>query len=137
MESPAELLGRAGADFLPGVIMAAILDYKIEVFIPPDFVELLRDELAKIGVGRIGYYDHCISVMQVRGYWRPLSGANPYAGTVGEIASGEEAKVEVNLLEAQVTAALKVIRRVHPYEEPVINVIPLANRKFLSGEAVH
>jgi len=29
-----------------------------------------------------------------------------------------------------VKEAMQVIRRVHPYEEPLINVIPLANHLF-------
>lgn len=113
--------------------MSAILDYKIEVFIPQEYVMALGEALAEAGAGRIGSYDHCLSVLSVRGYWRPLAGSNPYAGIAGELSSGEEAKVEVNVTEEIVPAALAAIRRVHPYEEPVINVLPLANRRFMAG----
>jgi len=46
--------------------MTAIYDYKIEVFIPEELVFPLRDELARIGVGVIGNYDHCIAFSLVR-----------------------------------------------------------------------
>jgi hypothetical protein len=38
--------------------------------------------------------------------------------------------VEVNCARELVKDALKAIRAVHPYEEPVINIILLANRLF-------
>jgi hypothetical protein len=110
--------------------MAAIYDYKIEVFIPEELVFTLRDELAKVHVGVIGNYDHCIAFSLVRGSWRPLEGAHPYDGKIGEISEGSEAKVEVNCKQENVRDALQVIRRVHPYDEPLINVIPLANALF-------
>jgi hypothetical protein len=103
---------------------------KLEIFIPAEFVDALREALAAAGAGRIGDYDHCASVTAVRGYWRPLAGANPFDGTVGEISTGEECKVEVNCPRSRVGAALAAIRRVHPYEEPLINVVPLVNHLF-------
>jgi hypothetical protein len=41
-----------------------------------------------------------------------------------------EAKVEVNCKRELVNEAMRVIRRVHPYEEPLVNIIPLANHLF-------
>ena len=41
-----------------------------------------------------------------------------------------ECKMGVNCKKDHVRAALEVIRHVHPYDEPLINVIPLANRLF-------
>ena len=103
---------------------------KIEVYIPEQYVERLRDELYKANAGRIGHYDHCISVTQVKGYWRPLPGATPYKGEVEKISEGTECKVEVNCRQEYVGEALKAIRRIHPYDEPLINVIPLINHIF-------
>lgn len=110
--------------------LKAITDVKIEVFIPEPYVLALRDELSKVGAGHIGAYDHCISVSTVRGYWRPLEGANPFLGKIGEISEGSECKVEINCKLEIVKMALEVIRRIHPYEEPVINILPLINPLF-------
>jgi hypothetical protein len=109
-------------------------DVKIEIFIPDEYVDTLRDELSKINVGRIGNYDHCISISRVRGYWRPLDGAKPFQGEIGIISEGTECKVEVNCRREDVNSALKVIRRVHPYDEPLINIFPLANHLFDAKE---
>jgi hypothetical protein len=98
---------------------------KIEIFIPEEKVDILREALASAGAGIIGKYDHCCSVTQVRGYWRPLAGANPFDGKVGEVSEGHECKVEANCPREIVPQVVKVIRKVHPYEEPLINIIPL------------
>jgi hypothetical protein len=111
-------------------LLKAITDVKIEIFIPEAYVPALRDELSKVGAGHIGAYDHCVSVSTVRGYWRPLEGASPFLGEVGTISEGSECKVEVNCKLGIVKPALEAIRRIHPYEEPVINVLPLLNPLF-------
>ena len=96
---------------------------KIEIFIPEQYIETLRDELAQVNVGHIGNYDNCISIIDVRGYWRPLVGASPYQGEIGTISEGTECKVEVNCRWENIKDALQVIRRIHPYDEPLINVV--------------
>ena len=103
---------------------------KLEIFVPQDHALNLRDELTKIGVGVIGNYDHCVALTLVRGFFRPMEGANPFEGEVGNISEVGEYKVEVNCKRELVNEALKVIKRIHPYEEPLINVIPLANHLF-------
>ncbi len=102
-------------------------EVKIEVYIPIGFVEELRNGLNSIGACHIGKYDNCISVIQVSGYWRPLDGAQPYDGEVGEISYGQECQVEVRCKTEFVKDAIKMIRKIHPYEEPVYNIIPLVN----------
>ena len=110
--------------------MEIFTEVKLEIFVPRDYALKIRDELAKIGVGRIGDYDHCVAMVPVRGFFRPLPGADPFDGKIGVIKEAEEYKVEVNCKRELVNEALRVIRSVHPYEEPLVNVIPLANHLF-------
>jgi hypothetical protein len=105
-------------------------DVKLEIFVPEEHALQLRDELAKIGVGVIGNYDHCVALTNARGFFRPLPGANPSEGQVGKVDEVAEYKLEVNCKRELVKEAIKVIKSVHPYEEPLINVIPLANHLF-------
>jgi hypothetical protein len=58
--------------------MQNFTDVKLEIFIPQEYALQIRDELAKIGVGVIGDYDHCVAVSPVKGYFRPLDGTNPF-----------------------------------------------------------
>jgi hypothetical protein len=110
--------------------MEDFVDVKLEIFVPREYALEIRDELAKIGVGRIGSYDHCVAMYPVQGYYRPLPGANPFDGEIGKISEVAEYKVEVNCKRELVNDALRVIRSTHPYEEPLVNVIPLANHLF-------
>ncbi|WP_457943545.1 divalent cation tolerance protein CutA [Caproiciproducens sp. LBM24188] len=103
---------------------------KIEIYIPPDYVVPLRDALSEVGAGHIGAYDHCVSITQVSGYWRPLEDAKPFLGELGQVCEGTECKVEVRCRRELIPEAVRVIRKIHPYEEPVINIVPLANHLF-------
>lgn len=110
--------------------MEIFTDVKLEIFVPQDYALKIRDELAKIGVGRIGNYDHCAALSPVRGFFRPLEGANPFDGKIGKISEVTEYKLEVNCKRELVKEAIKVIKNFHPYEEPLINIFPLANHLF-------
>ncbi|EDK34174.1 cytochrome c biogenesis protein [Clostridium kluyveri] len=101
-------------------------NFKIETFIPEDYVDKLRESLNNIGALNVGgNYDNCMSVSKVTGYWRPLQGADPFQGTVNEVSKEEECKVEFRCRNKIVYKAVSTIKKVHPYEEPVINIIPL------------
>jgi hypothetical protein len=103
---------------------------KIEIFIPDAYLEILGEALYQAGAGEIGNYDHCKSITHVEGTWRPLEQANPFVGKVGQVAHANEVKVEVNCARERVPAVLEAIRKVHPYEEPLINILPLLNHLF-------
>ena len=114
--------------------MQNFTDVKLEIFVPQEYALKIRDELAKTGVGVIGNYDHCVALTAVRGFFRPLQGSDPFEGEVGIISEVAEYKLEVNCKRNLVEEAIKVIRSVHPYEEPLINVVPLANHLFETGK---
>ena len=44
---------------------------------------------------------------------------------MGEVCTQPELKVEVTCRTGQLEETLAAVKAVHPYEEPVINVIPL------------
>lgn len=98
---------------------------KIEIFIPESHLEQIQKALQSADAGHIGNYDSCLSYSPVTGCWRPLEGSSPYIGRCGNISSEMELKVEVTCLSDKIKDTLAAIKKVHPYEEPVINVIPL------------
>ena len=98
---------------------------KLEIYLPASHLPALQDALREADAGHIGNYDSCLSYSPVTSCWRPLPGASPYDGTVGQLRTAPELKVEVTCRTAQVPGVLAAIKEVHPYEEPVINVIPL------------
>lgn len=98
---------------------------KLEIFIPQSHFRALQKALQDVDAGHIGNYDSCLSFSPVVGTWRPLEGTFPYLGKIGELSEEAELKVEVTCLLERLDETISAIRRVHPYEEPVINAIPL------------
>lgn len=103
---------------------------KIEVYLPAEHLEAMRMALFNAEAGIVGNYDNVFSTTEVTGHWRPLEGANPFLGTLGEIETAPEIKLEINCHPKHVSAVLKAIRKTHPYEEPLIRVIPILNQFF-------
>ena len=107
-----------------------LLYCKLEIFVPESHLEPLQRALQAVDAGHIGNYDCCLSYSRVTGCWRPLEGSSPYLGSIGEISSEPELKVEVTIPAGRVEAVIAAIKAVHPYEEPVINAIPLLRTAF-------
>jgi hypothetical protein len=105
-------------------------EYKIEIYVPEKYVEEIRNSLNKIGACRLGKYDNVVAVTQITGYWRPLEGSNPFDGEKGKISRGSESKMEIRCKHDFVKQSIKKIKEIHPYEEPLINVIPIVNNQF-------
>ncbi|EEQ57448.1 hypothetical protein CBFG_01158 [Clostridiales bacterium 1_7_47FAA] len=105
--------------------MEAFKNCKLEIFIPQSHLSALQKALQAVDAGHIGQYDSCMSYSPVTGCWRPLQGSTPYIGNMGELSTEPEMKVEVTCPAEKVKETLRAIKNVHPYEEPVINVIPL------------
>jgi len=104
--------------------------FKLEIFCPAENVDEILEALAGAHAGEIGNYDHCSTILQVQGSYRPLEGAKPAFGEVGKLIMGSECKIEINCREENLMEAIHAVRVAHPYEEPVINVIPLANHRY-------
>ena len=99
--------------------------FKLEIFIPETHLIDLQKALQKADAGHIGNYDSCLSYAPVTGVWRPLEGTHPYLGTENELCQAPELKVEVCCKRENLENTVKAIKAVHPYEEPVINILPL------------
>ena len=98
---------------------------KLEIFVPESHLEAVRAALLSVDAGHIGAYDGCLSYAPVTSCWRPLSGTSPYLGRVGELCTSPELKVEVTCRTDDLSRTISAVKKVHPYEEPVINAIPL------------
>lgn len=103
---------------------------KIETFIPETHLAILQDALRSVDAGHIGNYDSCLSYSKVTGCWRPLGRSSPYIGRENILSSESELKVEVTCLRNNVDITIDAIKKIHPYEVPVINAIPLYRTSF-------
>lgn len=98
---------------------------KMEIYIPATHFEVLRKALQSVDAGHIGDYDGCLSYSETNGCWRPLEGSHPYNGEENQLCTAKEYKVEVICKTEKVDETIRAVKAVHPYEVPVINVIPL------------
>ncbi len=106
---------------------------KIVTFVPHPDTERVLDALAAAGAGAIGDYDRCAWSVPGTGTFRPLPGANPTIGTVGEIEDVEEQRLELVLPRARRAAVVAALRAAHPYEEPAFHVLELAPEPSCRG----
>jgi dinuclear metal center YbgI/SA1388 family protein len=99
---------------------------KIVVYVPVAETEAMIDALAAAGAGRIGEYERAAWSSIGVGTFRPLAGANPTVGQVGEIERVEESRVEMVLPRHRRRAVIEALRAAHSYEEPAFDVFELA-----------
>ena len=99
--------------------------YKLEIYLPHTHLEQVCQALWQQDAGHIGRYDHCFCITETTGFWRPLPGAEPYNGQVGQLCSVPEYKLEVTCTGEQLAKTLQNVKQAHPYEEPVIYVTEL------------
>ncbi len=93
--------------------------------VPADSVETVLDAIASAGGGIIGSYTHCAFTNDGLGRFKPDDTANPHIGAVGQINAVAEVRIETFCERHRAKAVVAAIRTAHPYEEPVIYLIPL------------
>ena len=98
---------------------------KIFVTIPVQNVETVRNAVCNAGAGIIGEYECYTSSTKSIGTFKPNDKANPYIGEKNKLEFVEEEKLEFVCDVNKVTNVITELRKVHPYEEPAIDIIPL------------
>ena len=102
------------------------MNKKLVVFVPSDALDTVRDALFAAGAGRIGDYERCSWYTPGTGTFRPLPGAQPVIGEVGEEERVPEVRLETVFPSERREDVIAALRRAHPYEEPAFDIYPLA-----------
>lgn len=105
---------------------------KLVVFVPLDDADALVDVLADAGAGRLGDYDRCVWTSDGEGSFRPLAGASPAIGRIGEVEHVAEARIEMVVPRGVREAVVAALRAHHPYEEPAFDLLvqaPIPGRR--------
>ena len=100
---------------------------KLVVFVPVPHAEKLREAICAAGAGHLGAYDECTWFTAGQGTFRPLPGAQPAVGTVGELERVVEVRLETVVPRAARRTVLEALHQAHPYETPAYDVIELAD----------
>ena len=106
---------------------------KLEVYVPTDSAEKLRNALFVAGAGNIGFYDECSFTIQGDGTFRPLEGSNPVTGTHNERENANEVLINVIFEDYKTNQILFAMKENHPYEEVAYQLITLENDNQYTG----
>lgn len=98
---------------------------KIFVTIPIENIEEVRNAVCQAGAGIIGDYTYCTSSTKSVGTFMPNDIAYPYIGENNKLEFVEEEKLEFVCYIDKVKTVISKLRKVHPYEEPAIDIIQL------------
>lgn len=98
---------------------------KISTTVPLDHADDVRDALGKAGAGIIGDYSFCSFSTTGRGRFLPGDKANPHIGEAGMLETVEEEHIEVVCDRTAAKQVIKALRDAHPYEEVIVNIVPL------------
>ncbi len=90
---------------------------KLVVLVPEAEADALRQALWDAGAGRQGDYDRTAFTSSGTGTFRPLAGAHPAVGRVGEQEVVPECRVEVLVDRSRRAQVLAAMAAAHPYEE--------------------
>ncbi|TDD17802.1 Nif3-like dinuclear metal center hexameric protein [Kribbella turkmenica] len=99
---------------------------KLVVFVPVAETQAMLDALSKAGAGRIGDYERAAWSGTGEGTFRPLEGANPTVGQVGDIEVVAENRLEMLVPRRRRRAVVEALKAAHSYEEPAYDVYELA-----------
>ena len=104
-------------------------DYKkLVIFTPRSHSGLIREALAKIGVGQIGPdYSDCSFTSTGTGRFKPINEAKPFIGTKNEVESVEEDRIEFIFSSLIESSVIETIKTIHPYEEPAFDIFTIDN----------
>ena len=126
----AKILGLKNIDFL---VKSDSNQYKLVVFVPQSHIELVADGLFKAGCGLIGEYTNCSFKAKGEGSFKGSAKSNPSVGKKETFETVEEYRLEVILDSWKLNSAVKVLKEVHPYEEPAFDIYPVKNQNSNYG----
>lgn len=98
---------------------------KLVVFVPLTHADVVRVAMGEAGAGKIGNYTFCSFSSRGIGRFKPGDGAHPAIGEVGKFEEVEEERIEVVCARENLASVIEAIKKVHPYEEVVMDVYPL------------
>ena len=104
---------------------------KIIVTVPIDNTQEVRDVVCKAGAGIIGEYSYCTTCVKSVGTFIPNDNAKPYIGENNKLEFVEEDKLDFICDIKNAKHVISELRKVHPYEEPAIDIIPLIEEDSL------
>ncbi len=106
---------------------------KIVTYVPLGNLDEVRNAMFEAGAGHIGDYDECSFSTEGSGSFRPLDGARPHVGEVGERHLEAEVRLEVVAERWNVGRVQSAMQVAHPYEEVAHDIFMMDNLHPTAG----
>jgi hypothetical protein len=108
--------------------------YLLIIGVPPESEREIMEAIARGGAGVVGDYTECAFVFRGEGHFRAGSRTSPAVGKAGENNAVPEIRIETTVSRERLKDAVTAIRAAHPYEEPVIYIIPILDWKTVISD---
>jgi len=109
---------------------------KLEVYVPTAQLKDVQTALWAAGAGGIGHYENCSFNSTGKGTYKPIEGANPHVGTIGEQEEDYEEKLEVIFPSHLIGRVVSAMLAAHLYEQPAYQLISLENSNQDIGSGI-
>ena len=106
---------------------------ELQVYVPKEYSEAVKESLFNAGAGNIGFYDECSFKISGDGTFRPTEGSKPFSGTLNIRENANEDGISVIFESYKLNKILTAMKSAHPYEEVAYQVINLDNENQYSG----
>lgn len=104
---------------------------KITTSAPSENADAIRQALGEAGAGVLGEYSFCSFSYQGQGRFTPSAKATPHIGEAHKLETVKEDRIEVTCERSKAKQVIAALRQVHPYEEPMILIVPLLSEEDL------
>ncbi len=106
---------------------------KLVCFVPHNELATVATAMYSAGAGKIGDYDECSFSTEGIGTFKPMKGANPSEGKVGELSTVKEIRLEVLVSEHRIHQVVQAMKKAHSYEEVAHEIYPILNENQSEG----
>ena len=101
--------------------------FKFAVYAPSNHEEKIRNAMCSAGGGQWNDYSCATFKTNGTGTFRPGSNSEPFIGEKGKLVFVDEVKIECIIRAEGLKSLIMNVLKVHPYEEPAYDVIPIEN----------
>jgi hypothetical protein len=109
-------------------------NFKVVTYAPGKDIPKVRESLFSAGAGRYGLYSKCSFSGSGKGTFLGDKDAKPAYGQPGRMEEIEEERLEVLVPSDRIGKALAALKKIHPYEQPVIETYEVGSgREFGEG----
>ncbi|MCY0977575.1 Nif3-like dinuclear metal center hexameric protein [Chryseobacterium wangxinyae] len=110
---------------------------QLNVYVPKDHSENVKEALLSAGAGNIGFYDECSFTTEGKGTFRPIEGSNPFSGEQNIRENAIENMISVIFESFKQNQIINAMKSAHPYEEVAHQIYSLENENHYSGLGIY